>query len=441
MDMVPVYADEPSEGGAPVPGTVKISSRKQQMIGVNYGEVSLRRLSKTIRTVGRVVYDETRISRIQSRVDGWIDQVYVNFTGKSVKKGRPLFTVYSPDLFSTQQELLIAKKAKDSLAGSDFADVGANALSLYNATRERLRLWNISDRQIREVESRGAPIRALTFSSPIDGFVLNRNAFPGQRITAETELYSIADLSTVWVMADVYEYEVPMVKLGQEATMTLAYAPGETFRGKIAYINPQMDNTTRTLKVRIQFPNPGFRLKPDMYADVQIKIDYGRKVSVPEEAVLDSGMEQIVFVAKEGGAFEPRKVKIGAKVDGRIIILKGLEPGEKIVTSGNFLIDSESRLRSATGDMMKEEPATEESIQEKAGPEEPAEPAGASEPSSPPVAGVGHSKHQMKPRADAGEKSTGSPSRRKEQPANHGDHSQHQAPSGAPPDHSTPHQM
>ncbi len=230
------------------PGTVKIASQTQQLIGVEYGEVTEQPLSKTILTVGRLTYDETKIARIQPRIEGWIDHVFVDATGKPVKKGQPLFSLYSPELFSAQQELLIAKKTMETLANSEFKEVSANAESLYHSTKERLKLWNITDGEIKQIEKRGAPTRALTLYSPIDGFVLTRNAYPGQRIAPDTELYALADLSTIWVLADVFEYEMAHIQLGQTATMELSYFPGETFKGDISYIYPALDNTSRTLK-------------------------------------------------------------------------------------------------------------------------------------------------------------------------------------------------
>jgi RND family efflux transporter MFP subunit len=227
----------------------------------------------------------------------------------------------------------------------------ASSESLYQAARRRLELWDVGDDQISELERSGRPQRALTLHSPAAGFVLARNAYPKQRVTPDTELYQIADLSSVWVIADIYEYEAPEVKLGQSATVTLSYLPGRGYRGKVAYIYPQLDSTTRTLKARIEVPNPGFTLKPDMYANVELKIDYGRSVVVPEDAVMDSGAEQTVFVAHDGGYFEPRRVTLGAKVDNDYIVLGGLKAGESVVTSANFLIDSESKLKSASGGM------------------------------------------------------------------------------------------
>jgi RND family efflux transporter MFP subunit len=351
MDLVPVYAEEGPAMEAMPPGTVKIGPEKQQLIGVQYGEVLYQPVSKTDRTVARLAYDETRIARIHPKVEGWIEKVYVDFTGQLVKKNQPLISLYSPELVSTQQEFIIARKARDYLKDSPIKDIASNALSLYESARQRLRLWDISEGQIRELEKHGVPTRTLTLYSPIKGFVLTRNAFVGQRITPEKELYAIADLSTIWVLADVYEYEMPMIQPGQAATMELTYLPGKKFLGKVTYIYPELESSTRTLKVRLEFPNPDFQLKPGMYANVELSINYGNQLSVPEEAVLDSGAEQIVFIAHEGGYFEPRKIQLGAKVDNRYIVQDGLKAGEKIVTSGNFLVDSESRLKSAVAAM------------------------------------------------------------------------------------------
>lgn len=329
------------------PGSVYIAPHKQQLIGVTYGEVTDEPLSSVLRTVGKLTYDESKLSRVYAKFEGYIERVHVDFVGQLVKKGQPLLDVYSPELVATQQELLIAAKAKGALSTIPLREISSNALSLYDSVRERLRLWDISDTQINEIERRGVPTKTLTLYSPISGFVVTRNALTGARITPETELYTIADQSTIWVLADVYEYEASKIRIGQPATITLSYFPGEMFHGRVSYINPQLDAMTRTLKVRIAIANPQFKLKPEMFANVQLRIDYGRQLAVPEEAVLDSGMQQIVFVAHEGGYFEPRTVQVGQRVNERYIILRGLKRGEKIVTSGNFLIDAESRLKSA----------------------------------------------------------------------------------------------
>ena len=351
MDLVPVY-DESSGTVKNLPdGAFRISSEKQQLIGVTYGEAKLESVSRTIRAVGRLTYDETRISHVHTKTEGWIDRVLVDYTGQLVKKGDALITVYSPDLVQTQQEYLLALKGNRELGESDFPEVEASAQSLLQSTKQRLELWDITDDQIKELEKRGAPKKDLTLYSPVDGFVVTRNAYPKQKVTPDTDLYTIVDLSTIWVIADIYEYEAQGIREGQNATVTLSYLPGRKFTGKISYVYPQVDSTTRTLKVRVEVPNPDFTLKPDMYANVDLRMDYGRHVVVPQEAVLDSGSNQTVFVALGDGYLQPRTVKLGESANGMAIVLEGLKPGEKVVTSGNFLVDSESTLKAATGGM------------------------------------------------------------------------------------------
>lgn len=351
MDLVPVYEESPVPQQEAPKGALRITPEKQQLIGVQYGVVEARAVSKTIRAVAQLTYDETRITKVHSRIAGWIERVYVDFTGQLVKAGQPLLTVYSPDLVATQDEYLLALRARDNLGDSHFRDVADGANSLLEAARKRLELWDISDQQIAEVEKTRKPVTALTLYSPVSGFVTARNSYGKQRITPETELYAIADLSTVWAIADFYEYEARDVQLGQEVALAVSAFPGRSFRGKVTYIYPQLDNSTRTLRARVELPNPDFILKPDMYATAELKIDYGRRLSIPQEAVLDSGTEQVVFVALEGGYFESRKVQLGDRVDNQVIVLSGLKAGEKIVTSGNFLIDSESTLKSALSGM------------------------------------------------------------------------------------------
>jgi RND family efflux transporter MFP subunit len=352
MDLVPVYETGAGQTMADLPeGAFQISPEKQQLIGVQYGEAVYKPVFKTLRTVGRLTYDETKIVRIHTKVEGWIEKVYVDFTGKEVKKGQPLISIYSPELLQTQQEYLLALKGRDELSESPFREAVAGSESLLQAARKRLELWDISDEQIDELEKAGKPNKTMTLYAPAGGFVLSRNSFPKQRVTPEMELYAIANLSTIWVIADVYEYEAPEIKIGQSANVTLAYYSGRVLRGRVDYIYPQLDAMTRTLKVRIEVPNPKLALKPDMYANAELKIDYGKRLVAPQEAVLDSGSEQLVFVAHEGGFFEPRKIQLGPKVDNNFIVLGGLKAGEKIVTSANFLIDSESRLKSAAGGM------------------------------------------------------------------------------------------
>lgn len=349
MDLVPKYAEEQPLSMAP--GSVMISTGKQQLIGVRTAEVKRETLVRDVRTTGQITADETKIAHVHVKINGFIENVFVDYIGQLVKKGQPLFTLYSPDLVSTQEEYLIAKRGEKTLGGSPFTEVAQGSQSLLRSTRERLRLWDISEEQIKKLDESGEVSRTLTFYSPITGFVMDRKAFPQTSVTPDTELYTVSDFSTIWVNADIFEYEVPFVKLGQHAEMQLSYYPGKKWNGRVSFIYPTVDPMTRTVKVRLEFPNPDFQLKPQMFADVELKINYGNQILVPQEAVLDSGKEQTVFVAHDGGYFEPRRITTGAKLEGKVVVLAGLKAGETIVSSGNFLIDSESRLKSATGSM------------------------------------------------------------------------------------------
>ena len=349
MELVPKYADEDA-ANLPV-GTVKISTDKQQLIGVRTMEVERKPLVRSIRTTAQLTADETRIAHVHVKINGFIDKVYVDYVGQLVKKGQPLFTLYSPDLVATQEEYLIAKKGEKTLGNSQFQDVSQGAQSLLDSARRRLKLWDISDDQIRKLDQTGEVTRTLTFYSPVNGFVTDRKAFPETSVTPDMDLYTISDLSSIWVNADIFEYEVPYVRLGQTVKMQLSYFSGKTYTGKVTYIYPSVDPVARTVKVRIEVPNPNFELKPQMFANVEFDVNYGTHVVVPQEAVLDSGNTQTVFVVHEGGAFEPRKVEIGPKIEGNVVITAGLSAGETIVSSGTFLIDSESRLKSAMGGM------------------------------------------------------------------------------------------
>lgn len=345
MTLAPRYADEIEAMSAMVPGTVMLSSEKQQLIGVRTTAVRRDRLTRTIRTVGRVAIDETRLSRVHTKVEGWVEEVYGDFTGKLVRKGQPLFTLYSPELVSTQEEYLIARRGQAALRNSTYANVSESSEALLRAARQRLRLWDITEEQIQRLEETGKVQRTLTIHSPATGFIHRLDIFPQTFVKPDTVLYEIVDLSRVWVHADLYEFEAPYVRLGQPAIMRLSYAPGKEYRGRVTYIYPTVDPQTRTTKVRLEFRNPGFQLKPDMYADVELRVDYGKHVVIPSEAILDSGVRKIVYVVQDGGRFEPREVETGPAFDGQTAILRGLEPGETIVTSGNFLLDSESKLK------------------------------------------------------------------------------------------------
>lgn len=349
MELVPKYADE--DTAAMAVGTVKISPDKQQLIGVRTATVDREPLMRTVRTTGQLTADETRIEHVHVKINGYIDKVYVDYVGQLVKKGQPLFTVYSPDLVATQEEYLIAKRGNTTMGNSDFKEVSQGAQSLLDSARRRLKLWDITDEQIARLDQSGEVTRTLTFYSPVSGFVMDRKAFPQTAITPDMDLYQITDLSKIWVNADIYEYEVPFVKIGQTADMSLSYYAGKTYTGKITYIYPTVDPVSRTVKVRIEVPNPRFELKPQMFTNVELKINYGNQILVPQEAVMDSGDKQYVFMVHEGAMFEPRTIQMGAKLDGKVVVLSGLKPGDTIVTSGNFLVDSESRLKSAMGGM------------------------------------------------------------------------------------------
>jgi len=330
-DLEPVYEQ-------PAPGTVEVSPGEQQLIGVRFAEVQRSAGVQTIRANGKIAIDETRVARVQARYEGWIDKVMVGFTGDRVTKGQPLLTIYSPELVATQQEYLLALKARGILQHTDTG-------SLIEASRRRLEHWNMTPDQIAEVDRTGKPIRNLTLYSPASGYVTVRNAFPNQRITPETELYTIVDLDRVWILADVFESDAPLVRLGQAARVSLTYLGGRTLTARVAYILPQVDPQTRTLKVRLEADNPATLLKPEMFVDVEFQASLGASLSVPAEAVLDAGLTKTVFVDKGNGSFEPRQVRTGRRFNDRIEILSGLRQGERVAASGAFLLDSESQMK------------------------------------------------------------------------------------------------
>jgi RND family efflux transporter MFP subunit len=357
MKLVPVFPGEEARyerrANKLPEGSVQIAPEKQQLIGVEYGTVEYETVKSSVRAVARVTLDETKIAKVHSKLEGWIDQVFVDFTGKQVHQGDPLLTIYSPEALATQQEYLLAIKAQHMMHDNPVHEMLGSTENLVAAARKRMELWDIGENQVAEITASGVPLKNLTLTSPITGFVMERNVFAKQRIIPETSLYTVADLSRVWVIADVFEYEAAAVRLGMPATMTLSYLPGRTFRGKVNYILPQVDAATRTLKVRIEFANPDFALKPDMYGEVEFQTGGGRRLVVPQTAVMNSGDRQVVFVDRGKGYFEPREVKLGSRSEGRVEILSGLQPGERIVISGNFLIDSESQLKTALGGASK----------------------------------------------------------------------------------------
>ncbi|MGE5246501.1 MAG: efflux RND transporter periplasmic adaptor subunit [Betaproteobacteria bacterium] len=330
---------------------IRISPDRQQLAGVRFATAALEDGGRTLRTVGTVGYDETRIVHVHSRVDGWIEQVTADFTGELVRKGQPLLTIYSPDMLASEQELLLAARARDAMRNNPLPDAAAHGESLFEAARRRLQLWDLSDDQIQRVLQTGKPVRTTTLFAPAAGFVTMRNAYPNQRITADTDLYTIADLARVWVMADVFESDIPSIRVGDRARVSVPNTGAPAVSARISYIQPDVDPATRTLKVRLELPNPGLRLKPEMYVDAVFQIPGARRLTIPAGAVVNTGDRQTVFLDLGHGYLEPREVHVGEQHDGRATILSGLSPGDRVVASGTFLIDSESQLKAAARDM------------------------------------------------------------------------------------------
>src|SRR5881409_2075094 len=331
------------------PGTIVIPAATRQLIGVRTAPVSYAPLAQEIRAVGTVEYDERKLTKVNLRVSGWIEQVFINAIGQSVRAGQPMLTLYSPDLLATQDEYLLALKAQAQLEGSPLAEARQDAAALVASARERLRLWNLNDEQIAAVERRGKAERVLTVYAPSSGIVLKRQALPGNYVEPGTTLYELADLSTVWIHGDIYESEITSVRLNQSAEVTFEAYPGETFRGKVAYIYPYLNEATRTVRVRMEFANPHLKLKPGMYGNVMLHVDAGRRLVVPKEAVLDSGLRQIVFLDLGQGVYQPYPVKLGRRSQDYVEVLEGIKEGDRVVTSANFLLDAESKLASAGG--------------------------------------------------------------------------------------------
>ncbi|MBL8220673.1 MAG: efflux RND transporter periplasmic adaptor subunit [Bryobacterales bacterium] len=343
-DLVPVYE---GDAAAMPAGTVQVSVEKQQLIGIRTAVVEMGQGAQTVRAAGRVMADETRMARVHTRTEGWIDRVFVDFIGKQVKQGQPLLTIYSPELLATQQEYLLALKGQEALAHSPLESTHGQMSSLLEASRRRLELWNLTPQQIEEIARTQKPVRNITVYSPASGFVMTRNAFPNQQVKPDTELYTVVDLSKVWIMADVFETDLPLVRMGSHARLTLASMPGHSLHGRVTYIQPQVQAETRTIQVRLEADNPRLHLKPEMFVDVEFAVGGGVRMMVPVDAVLDTGTKQTVFLDRGNGFFEPRRVTIGQRHGGRVEILTGLQVGDRIVISGNFLLDSESQLQSA----------------------------------------------------------------------------------------------
>ena len=350
MDLVPVY-----EGDAE--GDIKISPTMAQNIGIKTEIVKRRTLKHEIRTVGNLTYDERKVHHIHTKYGGWIEKLHVDFTGQEVKQNDLLMEIYSPELVSTQEELVLALKYKESLKDSTYGELTESADSLLASTKKRLELFDVPPHQIEALILDKKITKTMHIHSPVRGFVIEKKALHGMHVQPGMSLYMIADLSNIWVLADIYEYEVPWIKVGQYAEMNLSYFPGKKFVGKVTFIDPFMNPATRTLKVRMEFPNPEWKLKPDMYANVMIKSTIAKRgLTVPEEAVIHSGEKTLVVVAKDSGQYESREVTLGVLAQGYYRVIKGLRNGEKVVASSNFLIDSESKLREAIGKLQKSKP-------------------------------------------------------------------------------------
>ena len=342
--------EHPSEAGGQ---TVYISPARQQLIGVRTAAVEPRELGTTVRTVGTLAYDETRVAQIHTKISGWVEKVYVDYIGKSVRRNEPLLTVYSPELVSTQTEYLLALKNKAQLEKSPVAATRGAAESLLAASRGRLKLWDIPEEHIKELEESGQVRRTLMLHSPFNGIVLERNAFPGQYVTPEMTTFKVADLSTIWAFGAVFEYELPLIKLGQEAEIEFPYGQAKRqLKGRITFIAPEIDPQTRRVRIRAEFPNPGHTLKPETYVTVVIRTEGGRRLAIPKEAVIDNGEKRYALLAHPNGYFEPKEIQVGPPSDDFYPILGGLKAGDTVVSSAQFLIDSETNLQAAMQSMI-----------------------------------------------------------------------------------------
>lgn len=359
MDLVPVREqpealDTQTEAAGPADeadasraSLFTVDPRRQQLIGVRTAPVGARSLDKTISTIGRVELDERRIVHVHTKFSGWISKLFVDFQWQHVSKGDPLFSIYSPDLVATQEEYLLALKARKTLGNHRLREVSGGADSLVQAARRRLELWDISDEQIDRLEETGEVQRDLIVYSPAEGHVTERKAYENMRVEPGTELYTLADHSVVWVHVEVYENDIPLVRIGQHATMTVESFPGRRFSGRVTYVEPHVMEKTRTLQVRLEFANPDLTLKPGMYADVTLGVPGGTALAVPESAVLRTGERDIVFVDHGQGRMELRQIELGRRSEDHYEVLRGLKAGENVVVAGNFLIDAESKVQGA----------------------------------------------------------------------------------------------
>lgn len=346
MDYIPVYEGEDGESG----NALKIGIEKVQRLGVKTETAALRELSRTVRAVGTIELDERQIFTVSPRFEGWIERLHVNTTGQAVARGQPLMEVYSPDLVSAQQEYLIARKGVDAVKDGS-PEFQASMQRLVTSALQRLSNWEISDEELRRLEREGTVRQTITLRSPVSGVVLEKTALKGMRFMPGEALYRISNLSSLWLLADVFEQDLALVRQGQPARISVNAYPGKSFEGKVSFLYPTLTPETRTAKVRVELANRGGLLRPAMYANVEFLGSgaKGKVLAVPDTAVIDSGTRQVVLVQRSEGRFEPRPVKLGMQGDGYVEVTGGLQAGETVVTSANFLIDAESNLRAALG--------------------------------------------------------------------------------------------
>jgi Cu(I)/Ag(I) efflux system membrane fusion protein len=351
MRLVPIEGQPPAPGAATpaVAGraALMLTPEKRQLLGVRAEELHQQPIAYTIRTVGRISTDERLVHHMHTKFEGYVEHLHVDFTGRLVRKGEPLLSIYSPELVATQQEYLLAVRAQKQFATSGVASVAQNGVDLLEAARERFRLWDIRPEEIQELERTGKVRRTLDLHAESAGYVMQKNVSHGMRVMPSDTLFEIADLSHLWVLADVYESDLPAIRLGMAAEVSVPYLPDKTWRGPVTYIAPTVEEKTRTVKVRIEVDNQADMLKPDMFADVLLRVDLGPGLVVPDSAVIDAGDRKLVFLDHPDGRLEPREVQLGAKLAGGARVLRGLAQGDRVVTAANFLLDSESSLKAA----------------------------------------------------------------------------------------------
>lgn len=349
----PQVAQEDQQQAANVPesplASIQLTPQRMQSIGIVLGRVESKPVSSELRFYGNVQVDERRQAYVQTRFAGWIRKVYADATGNFINKGQPLFTIYSPDLVSTQQEYLLAKKNFEALQGSEVSGVASGASSLLDAAKQRLLQWEVSPAEIEKLDQNGKPISDLAFNAPVSGYITAKNVLPNMYVQPGTMLYTIANLSDVWVLAQVFQSDAGRIKPGDSVEVTVDTYPGRVFKGQVDHILPQVDANTRTLPVRLVFRNPGLKLRPGMYVNVRVKAPMGRQLVVPATAAFHSGTKNLVFVYQGEGSIEPREVELGPQAGDELVLTKGVKAEEQIVTSANFLIDSEAQLQAAAG--------------------------------------------------------------------------------------------